>query len=143
MSADVRTWAGEAALQQALLDAAKADAAVRALLGDPARIFDGETDGAAFPYAVLERHEVAERSSAGVPGQSHTVSFGVRSRYGGRRAAMEVVGALRASLETAVITLPQQRIVLLQTVYADVMRTPDLTAFRGVLRVRVITEETA
>lgn len=143
MSADGMAWQAEASLQDALLAAARSDAGVQALLGTPPRLFDGETDSAAFPHAMLERHEVVDRGSAGVPGQSHTLGFGMRSRFGGRRASMEILGALRAALENASITIPGQRIILIQTVYCDVMRAPDLTEYRGVLRVRIITEESA
>lgn len=141
MSGEVMAAQAEAELQAALLGAMRADSGVQALLGTPSRLFDGETDGAAYPYAVLERHEVRASGSIGSAGQAHTFSFGVRSRFGGRHAAMDVVASLRAAVEQASPDLTHQRIILIQTIYSDVMRTPDLTAFRGVLRVRVITEE--
>lgn len=74
-------------------------------------------------------------------GQSHTITLSVRSRDGGRAAAKEVIGALRQAADNAGITLASQRVVMVQTIYSDVMRTPDLREFRGIIRVRIITEE--
>lgn len=141
MSADGMIWSAEAALQRAFLAALRADADVQAVLGDPARIFDDESPAPVFPYARLERHEVAERSATGAAGQAHTLSFGIRCRDGGRAAAKDAVGALRAAAEAADLALAGQRVVLIQPVYSDVVRTPDLREFRGLLRIRIITEE--
>lgn len=141
MSADGMIWSAEAALERAFLVALRADGAVQAVLGNPARIFDDETAEPVFPCAFLERHEVAERSGSGVAGQAHTITLTVRSRDGGRAAAKEVIGALRAAAEAEDLPLSGQRVVLIQTVYSDVMRTPDLREFRGLIRVRIITEE--
>ncbi|WP_084395659.1 DUF3168 domain-containing protein [Henriciella aquimarina] len=141
MSADGMIWSAEAALERAVLTGLRADTEVQAVLGHPARIFDDESPEPVFPYAELERHEVAERGSAGVPGQVHTLTFAVRSRDGGRAAAKEVLGALRAASERLSLSLAGQRVVLIQPVYGDVMRARDLRSFRGVLRLRIITEE--
>ena len=141
MSADGMMWTAEAALERAFLAALRADADVQALLGHPARIFDDETTEPVFPYAELERHEVATRGAAGVDGQAHTLTLAVRSRDGGRSVAKEILGALRAAAEAAEPVLAGQRVVLVQTVYCDVMRAPDLRSFRGLIRIRIITEE--
>lgn len=143
MSADGMVWSAEAALERAFLEALRGDAGVQALLGDPARIFDAETDQAAFSHAILERHKCEDRSASGAAGQAHTLTLAVRSRDGGRAEVKEILGALRVAAETAVLALVGQRVVLIQTVYSDAMRTPDLREFRGLLRVRIITEEAA
>ncbi|MGB3626538.1 MAG: DUF3168 domain-containing protein [Henriciella sp.] len=143
MSADGMLWSAEAALERAFLEALRADAEVQSLLGSPARIFVAETDQAAFPHAILERHECADRSASGVAGQAHTLTLAVRSRDGGRADVKDILGALRAAGEAAVLSLAGQRVVLIQTVYSDAMRTPDLREFRGLLRIRIITEEVA
>ena len=141
MSADGMIWSASADLQRAFLTALRADSDVQALLGTPARIYDDETPEPVFPCAQLERHEVVDRGSAGSAGQAHTITLGVRSRFGGRAAAQEIVGTLRAATDRLVLSLSGQRIVLVQTVYCDVMRTSDLSEFRGIVRVRLLTEE--
>lgn len=141
MSADIMAAGAEAELQIAVLDALRADAGVQDVLGSPARIFDGETDAPLFPYVELERHDVRPRGSAGRAGQAHTITFGLRSRSGGRADAVRILSALRQVIDGLGGELATQTVLLSQTLYADVMRTPDLREFRGVLRVRIITEE--
>ena len=141
MSADGMSTGMEADLQGALLAVLRTDAALQSSLGSPARIFDAETESPVFPCIELERHEVRPRGASGADGEAHTLSFGLRSRSGGRAEAMRLLGGLRRAVERARPGLAGQRIVLIQPVYADVMRTPDLREFRGILRVRIITEE--
>lgn len=140
MSADGMMWSADAALSQAVLAALRADPVVQAIYGSPARIFDDETSEPAFPYAELERHEVEDRSSALTPGQSHTLTVTVRTRDDGRSAAKEAVGVLRAAFETMRLSIPGMHVVLVQPLYSDVLRTPDLRSFRGIIRIRIIVE---
>lgn len=128
-------------LVEAVLDALRADEGVRAQLDDPARIFDGETPAPVFPYAVLERHEQVPRSVSGVAGAEHRLQFVTRSRSGGAREAKQILDALARAFETMELDLTGQRVVLTVVTYADAMRTRDLQAFRGVLRVKLIVEE--
>ena len=143
MSADGMIWSSEAALQGAFLEALRSDNDVQSLLGNPARIFDDETDAPAFPYVVLEGHEWEDRGTSLAAGQSHTLTLAIRSRDGGRAAIKDIIGALRACCEQMTLSLMGQRVVLIQPLYGDAMRTPDMREFRGLLRISVITEEAA
>lgn len=130
----------EAELQLAVIDALRSDAGVQARLGNPARIFDGDSDEPVFPCVEMERHDVRPNGSAGNAGSAHTLSFGLRSRTGGRAEAMRILSELRRVLDVFSFTSDGLRSVLSQTLYSDVMRTPDLREFRGVIRVRIILE---
>ena len=141
MSADGFFASSDNALVTGVLDALRADPEVQALLGQPARIFDDETDAPVFPYAMLERHERFEAGSAGVNGAEHRLSLATWSRHGGRSEAKLILGTLRAAVDAMTVSLPGQTIILAHTVYSDAMRTRDRKAFRGVLRIRIITEE--
>lgn len=132
----------ECAVQKAVLGALRSDEGVRAVFGAPPRIYDDETQGPAYPFATLERHETRPAGSAGVPGLEHTLTFAVASRFGGRAYAKEAMGVMRAAIEAASITPDGQRIVLALPTYGDVFRTRDRQAFRGILRIRIISEET-
>lgn len=143
MSADGMFWPAEADLQRAVLAALRDDTDVQAAFGNPARIFDDETSEPVFPYAELERHEVEDRGSAEKAGQAHTLTVSVRTRDDGRAGAKEAVSALRAAFGQMTLSLSGQRVILIQPVYSDVFRTPDLRSFRGIIRVRIITEEAA
>lgn len=133
----------ETALSAALLAGLRADTRLQALLGSPPRLFDGETEAPAYPFALLERHEVTPSDASGVAGLEHRLTLSVRTRESGRAGAMAALGDLRAAVETLDLHLSGQRVVLLHVVYADVLRTQDLRAFRGLLRVRAVTEAVA
>lgn len=125
----------------ALLAALRADASVQAVLGEPARVFDDETPSPAYPYAVIERHESQAANGVMTRGLEHTVQIATYSRHGGAYESKRLLSALRAAFEGLHITLPDQRVVLLIPTYCDAMRTKNQYLFRGVLRVRIVTEE--
>ncbi|MCI4646418.1 MAG: DUF3168 domain-containing protein [Hyphomonadaceae bacterium] len=127
----------------AMLAALRTDPGVIAAFGSPPRIFDDETRRAPYPFAILERHESEPAGASLSEGQVHRLTFTTASRAGGRLAAKTLIGALRRAAEGADLSLTGQRVVLIQAVYADVVRTSDRASFRGLLRIRIITEEAA
>ena len=131
---------GEHDLIAAILVALRADASVRTALGDPARVFDDEMPSPAYPYAVIERHESQAANGATTRGLEHTVQIATYSRHGGAYESKRLLSVLRAAFEALQITLPDQRVVLLISTYCDAMRTRNQYLFRGVLRVRIVTE---
>ncbi len=141
MSAHGFFAASDAELISEILEAVRSDAEVQAVLGNPARLFDDETRGAAYPYAMLERHERLNADASEVCGAEHRLQFVTMSRHGGRTEAKEVLGALRFAVEHTAPTLSGQRVVLAHVTYSDAMRSRDRRAFRGVLRARILTEE--
>ncbi|MFN3212292.1 MAG: DUF3168 domain-containing protein [Henriciella sp.] len=128
-------------LIEALLNALREDDALKSALGDPVRLFDDESQQPHYPYAVLERSETTDTSSSLVSSFEHNLQFATFSRYGGLREAKALLGSLRDTLERVVPVLTQQRIILIIPTYCDVMRTQNQQVFRGVLRVRIHTEE--
>jgi len=133
----------ECRVQKAVMAALRADGDVQRVFGTPPRVYDDETQGPAYPFATLERHETRPAGAAGVAGMEHTLTFAVASRFGGRAYAKEAMGALRAAIERADIAPDGQVIVLAYPTYGDVFRTRDRQAFRGILRIRIISEEDA
>ena len=126
----------EAAIESALMDLLRADAGVQATFGNPARVFDAESDAPLFPYAELERHEVTPAGAALVDGHEHRLTLAVFTREDGLKGAKAAVAALRAAVEGAAWSVPGVHVV-----YGDVMRTADKRAFRGIIRIRIISEE--
>ena len=131
----------EAAIQDALIALLRADAGVQAVFGTPARVFDAESEAPVFPYAQLERHEVTAAGAALVEGHEHRLTLAVFTREGGLKAAKATVAALREAVEGAEWSVPGVHVVMAQVVYGDVMRTADKRAFRGIVRIRIISEE--
>lgn len=133
----------EADVAAALLALLKADASVREAFGTPPRIFDNESPLPAFPFLQLDRHEVEPADASCVAGHVHRLTLVVSSRHGGRVEARALVGRIRRAVEETPVVLEGQTVVLQQVVYSDVLRTGDLSAFRGLVRIRIITEEAA
>ena len=131
----------EACVQDALLSVLRADAAVTAIFGP--RIYDDESEAPAFPYLRVERHECRPAGASLGEATEHVFALAVSSRDGGLREARGALAALREAVDAADWSLPEGRIALAHTTYSDVMRQADRRAFRGVIRFRIISEETA
>ncbi len=126
------------ALQTAIYASLRDDAAVRLVLGDPARIYDDPPNRPVFPYAAFGDARVSQ-----LPGAEgfyeHDVRLRVSSRYRGRREARLAVAAIRDALHDADLALVGARLVSLRFVFADILRRPDGETFEGVVRFRAVT----
>lgn len=140
MSAPIMETGAAGDLQEALLAAIRGDAGVAAYFGPVARIVDEEGENLAFPFAVLERHEVRPNGASEVAASEHVFTFAVSARHGGRIEAVRAVQALRHAIEAAPISVPAHRIVFSLVTYADVFRSADKKRFRGIVRARFILE---
>jgi hypothetical protein len=142
MSAPIMATGAAGDLQEALLSAVRADAGVTAYFGPVARVLDEDGEDLAYPYAVLERHEVRPAGASDVAASEHVFSFAVFSRHGGRIEAVRAVQALRHAIEAAPVSVPGHHIVFSLVTYADVLRAANLKRFRGIVRARFILERT-
>lgn len=134
------TTSPEGALVAAVCAAAAGDPAVRAVLGDPARIYDAPPEHAAFPHATIARVE-SRASDRDTPHTlATTITFNVSSRWAGRSEAFNVVNALRDALHGAAPEVEGRRLVLLYATFADVVRAEDRVTALGVLELHAVTE---
>lgn len=141
MSAASAYMENDSDLISTVLEALRDESGLQTLLGSPARVFDDETRASLFPYIVLERCERQDASASGINGADHRLQFATFSRDGGQSAAKELLAALRIALQRIELILDNQHVVLVHPTYSDVMRAPNRQVFRGVMRVRIITEE--
>jgi len=132
--------AHELALQKALLGHLKADAAVQALLGQPARIWDAAPKEAVFPHLLIGRCESRPVGADG-GGVEQALTLTVVSRFRGTEEAKAVLAAVRLSLNEAVLEADGVRTVNLRVTFADVFPGADAARTFAVLRVRAVTEE--
>lgn len=126
------------ALQTALFAALKGDAALAALTGG--RIHDAAPQGAAFPHLVLADLASIDASDSGGEGLEHFATFLVWSRSGGRRETLEILGAMTACLDGAALPLSGHHLVGLAVERTETRREADGITFRGLLRLRAVTE---
>ncbi len=124
-----------------VLNALRSEPSLTSRLGDPARIFDSETEAAPYPYVVLERYECADTSVSEALCTEHRLQFASLTDHGGQGEAKRLLNVLRFALQRLELNLMHQRVVLIHPTYSDVMRTRNPRFLRGVLRVRIHTEE--
>lgn len=130
-----------AVLEAALLAKLAGDAAVKALLGDPPRVFDAAVARPAYPYLEIVRHESQPVDSAGAEADEHTIDFALFANERGRMELKEAVAAVRAALKGEPPEMEGWRCVLLFPLFADMVQTR-FGRWRAMLRVRAIIEPT-
>ncbi|GAM98861.1 genetransfer agent (GTA) ORFG08 [alpha proteobacterium U9-1i] len=128
------------ALVAAVVSAVKADAGVRAILGDPVRIYDLPPPEPVFPYATLSRVESRSTDTSDGEALEHAMTLHVWSRYGGRAEAIDAIAAVRNALHDAPLSVAGRRLVFLFVQFTDVFRSGDTITTHGVLRLRAVTE---
>ena len=134
--------AHELALQKALIAHLKADAAVRALLGSPARVWDAAPAEAGFPHLIIGRCESRPVAADG-GGVEQALTLTVASRFRGTEEAKAVLAAVRLALNDASLAADGVRTVSLGVSFAQVFPSADGARTFAVLRVRAVTEEMA
>lgn len=128
------------ALQGALIGKLKADAALIALLGSPARVHDQPPGDRVWPYLMLGRSETRPFGGTGGEGLEHAVTLTAVSMFGGSEEAKAVIAAVRACLHNADLVLDGHRLVNLRVTYCDVFKAADWRFTYGVARLRAVTE---
>lgn len=132
--------AHELALQKALIAHLKSDAAVRALLGDAARIWDAAPEDAAFPHLLIGQCQSRPARADG-GGVEQALTLTVVSRFRGAEEAKAVLAAVRAALNDTALEADGVRTVSLTVSFADVFSGANGARTFAVLRVRAVTEE--
>jgi hypothetical protein len=130
----------ESALQKMLIARLASDATVKALLGDPARIWDEPPASPTWPHLLIGRSESRLVAAEGC-GTEHVLSLNCVSRFGGSEEAKAICAAVRARLHEAALTGDGVRTVSLRVTFSDVFGSGDLRRTYGVMRVRAITED--
>ena len=130
----------ERALAAAIRAAVIADAGVKAVLGEPARVHDDHPPDPTFPYATFGGFQSRPADSSAQAAIEHVVTLHVWSRHGGRAETLDALGALRAALHDQTLALTGQRLVLLHATFTDVFRAGDGQTTHGILRLRAVTE---
>ena len=128
------------ALTASIRAAAMADAAVKAALGDPARIYDDPPREVIFPYLTLGRVQSRPSDVSGAEAIEHVITLHCWSRYGGRSEALQVIGTLRDALHNAALNVEGRRLIFLFAQFTDVFRSGDGRTTHGVLRLKALTE---
>ena len=130
----------ELALQKALIAYLGEDPGLRALIGDPARIWDAAPEQPGFPHLLVGRSQSRPARWEG-RGVEHVLTLTAVSRFRGTEEAKAIVAAIRLNLADAAIAADGVRTVSLGLTFADVYPAPDRVRTFAVMRVRAVTEE--
>ena len=126
-------------LQKAVYQTLRADAAIKADIGDPARIFDDPPSNALYPYLTLG--EARASGWKGVEGGlEHDIKLYVFSRYAGRREVKRILSAVYDALHDVGLTLTGHDLINIRFVFADAFRRTDGETYQGVARFRAVTQ---
>lgn len=127
------------AVQRAVHDRLVATPAVVSVLGG-ARVWDHVPREAAFPYVSFGVTTERDWSTGTEAGGEHIFTIHVWSRAAGRHEADAIIAAIRAALHDQPLTLTGHRLVNLRLEIADVRREVESEIYRGILRLRAVTE---
>lgn len=127
------------ALQKAIHSKLAGDAGVLALLGGP-RIYDDVPRGATPPYVTFGLSTERDWSAGEEPGDEHILTLHVWSGLAGRHQAQEIIGAMRSALHDQSLTLSGHRLINLRHEFSDARREPEGEGYRGLVRLRAVTE---
>lgn len=131
----------ETAFQTAVLDRIKADPAVQAALGDPARAYVTAPGGARFPFLSIGRGESEPVDGSGVDLIDHRLTLHIWGRRDDLGAVKDAMGAVRAALHQPDLHLTSlHSCPLCRVVYTDLFTGADGRTLHGVVRVRALLE---
>jgi hypothetical protein len=130
----------EGALQKALIAWLRDDGAIKALLGEPARIWDQPPERPLFPHLRIGRCESRPVGADGC-GVEQALTLSCVSRFAGTEEARAICAAVRTRLHDAALEGDGVRTVSLRVTFVDVFRSPDLRRTYAVIRLRAVTED--
>jgi hypothetical protein len=127
------------ALNAALLAALSSDLAVLAVLGGE-KVFDRPAGATEFPYVTLGPASHHDLSTGDEDAFEHFVTVHAWSKGRGRGEALAMVEAVRRCLDGTQLELAGHALVFLRCEHVEVGFVEPARAFRGVVRLRALTE---
>ena len=128
------------ALRRAIIDAALADAQLRALMGGALRLYDEPPRGTEPVYALFGDVKAEDWSTDLDRGHAQSADLVIWSEKGGARTALMVADRFFAILDDASLPLQGHRLVSLRVTELASGRDRDSGLARVTLRLRAVTE---
>lgn len=128
------------ALQEAALAALAADADIKSLIGDPARVYDDVPRTPVFPYVTIGEGSETDWSAQSGEGVECRLILNVWSRYAGRREVKRILARIRAVLHDADLSLTGWRLINLRNETLEFARGPGGGTYYGLIRFRATIE---
>ncbi len=127
------------AVQKAILECLSSNSALKALMGDPVRIYDQKPSETTMPFAHLERHQVKPLcEEAGF--EEHILSLTLHSVFEGSEEIKAIIPQIRLALEAEPLMSDLAILGPVRLVFTDVFRAPDGRSHYGLMRFRLSAE---
>lgn len=131
------------AVQQAIYAALRGSTAVKALIGNPARVYDYVPTDSTFPYVTIGEGTAVpgEADTKSEDGMEQTINVHTWSRERGMSETKQIMGAVIDALDQANLSIAGFSLVMLRFEFSESMMDPDGLTRHGVQRFRVVTGE--
>lgn len=129
-------------LQGAIVTKLKADTALRALIGNPVRLYQDVPANPQFPYVIVGEGQNVPDLAECIDGSEIFNTIHVFSRAGGYAEAKRIVATLDAALHDADLTLTDHRCITIQRDGAQFFSESDGATAHGVVTYRALVEPT-
>ena len=129
-------------LQKAVYTTLRADSALQAFIGNPARVYDHVPQDSLFPYVVIGEATGREFDGKSEDGMEQTLTLHSWSRDRGMQETKEIMAAVVDALDQVALTVTGHTLVLLRFEFSDTFLDPDGLTRHGVQRFRAVTQKT-
>ena len=126
-------------LQKALVAALKADAGIKALVGNPARVFDQVNPAADLPYITQGDTFSTLGTTKDFDIQDHETTFVVSSDTGGRDEIKQIQAAINTALDGTTPILSEGTVICIQYMSSN-DTIDDTLRYTGEITFRVVTQ---
>lgn len=127
------------AVQEALYALLSSDTALLSLLGG-LHVHDDVPPKRAFPYVTIGDIETSDWSTQTQRGYEHIVTLNAWSRYAGRKQLHQIIALIDDIIESQALDATGFNIVNQRIVFWTALRDPDGETYRGIMRLRIVTE---
>lgn len=128
------------AVQESVYAVLTGNAALQALIGNPARLYDVVPPAAAFPYVTMGDVVIREYDTKDQTGFEQSLMLHVWSRYRGRKELKQIIQSIYDVLHNAVLTVTGANYVSCQFQSASTVQENDGLTLHGILRYRIIVQ---
>lgn len=127
--------------QTEIFNTLKASTQIKAICGNPARVFDSLQRGTQYPYIKIGEASFGDGGSHTEWGTEGTITIHSWSQYAGTKEVRAIMDAVYEALHEADLTLTGHLVILMRQEFDEVLEDPDGKTRHGVQRFRVITRE--
>ena len=126
-------------LHRSVYDTLVADPVITALLGGT-HVYDHVPRGSRFPYITFDQTSARDWSTGSGPGYEHFLTLHVWSQAPGRAELHDIMAAVYNLLHDQQIAVSGFHLINLRQQSSEVRRENDGETWRGVIRLRGVTE---